>query len=808
MKQIYYILFIGLFLLKTSGTYAQDLSGITIYVNPGHGGFDSDDRNIPVGPYGPGDVNGFWESQSNLDKGVQLVELLKGAKANVYISRTTNTTADDLPLTQIVREANECNADYMLSIHSNAGVTNYVLQLYAGVDPDDNHTYPTPTPHSDRSREISTVIAKNLYANEVNCWASDYTVRGDKTFAAQVMGWSNGYGVLRGLTVPGCISEGSMHDYIPETRRLMNMDYKWLEAWNFYKSFCEIFKAEALLTTGNIVGSVLDSRNKDLGSHVKIRNSKDELLALNKAVVTLNPGNLTYTTDDIDNGVFVFKQLLPGKYTVKVTADKYFDKTYDLEVKAGEVSYLDARLDMQRLTPPEVVNYSPKVEEGELVECSSKIVFEFNWDVDTESAIQAFSITPDVKGTITFEDSQHRMIFAPDKPYDISTLYTVKLDKSLKHPGNMAMEKDFVFSFLTKDRNRLKLLGCYPTPGVECVNYGKSAPFEFRFDNKLNSTLVRDAVKIYNSKGEELSKVPRSIKVNSVSAPYGSLAFTLSEGLTKNETYRVVVDRNMIDVDGIDIVEPMDYTFKAVDVKVTDRTVGLDMETAGTFTYFADGSTGITSASTSRNTSKVLFGSSSGAFTYNFAVDTADGIACYQTTSGFQVDATKAIGMHVLGDLTGNEVWLQLSSSDGDVQEIKLADLTFCDWAFVEVSLGTLPAKKTYELTGLKIKQKAQPLTKTGTIYVDNVLVYDNTLTSIEAEIVSGFSFRYIAGTNEIVASSDKVVSMELYSLSGELLSKVASSRMDVGGLTKGIYVIKANLESGSSVSQKIVLRD
>ena len=48
MKQIYYIFFIGLLLLKTSGTYAQDLSGITIYVNPGHGGFDSDDRNIPV----------------------------------------------------------------------------------------------------------------------------------------------------------------------------------------------------------------------------------------------------------------------------------------------------------------------------------------------------------------------------------------------------------------------------------------------------------------------------------------------------------------------------------------------------------------------------------------------------------------------------------------------------------------------------------------------------------------------------------------------------------------------------------------
>ena len=182
------------------------------------------------------------------------------------------------------------------------------------------------------------------------------------------------------------------------------------------------------------------------------------------------------------------------------------------------------------------------------------------------------------------------MIFSPDKPYEISTLYTVKLDKSLKHPGELSMENDFSFQFFTNNRNQLELLGCYPTPGMEYVNYGTSAPFEFRFDNKLNSTLARDAVKIYDSKGEEISKVPRSIKVNSVSAPYGSLAFTLSGGLIENETYRVVIDRNMVDVNGIDIVEPMDYTFKAVDIRVTDRTVGMDMEATGAFTYSSENS--------------------------------------------------------------------------------------------------------------------------------------------------------------------------------------------------------------------------
>ena len=825
MKHICYLI-IALFLLNANKGYSQDLSGVTILVNPGHGGFDSDDRNIPFGKFKPGDQNGFWESQSNFDKGIQLRELLENVGATVVMSRLSNNPTvyktdeagnivtdedgdpiiiytDDTPLTQIVRMANEAEADYMLSIHSNAGVTNYVLQLYAGVDPGDTHVYPTATPFSDRSREISTVIAKNLYENEVNSWASEYTVRGDKTFGRTVMGWSNGYGVLRGLTVPGCISEGSMHDYIPETRRLMNMEYKWLEAWQFYKSFCEIFNA-GTIPTGNIAGSVHDSRNKDMGSHVKIRNSKDELLALNNAVVTVNPGNLTYTTDDIDNGVFVFKQLAPGKYTVNVAADQYFDKTYELEVKAGETSYLDARLDMQRLTPPEVINYSPQVGEDEVVECNTKIIFEFNWDVDVESAIAAFSITPEVKGSIVFEDSQHRMIFSPDKPYEISTLYTVKLDKSLKHPGELSMENDFSFQFFTNNRNQLELLGCYPTPGMEYVNYGTSAPFEFRFDNKLNSTLARDAVKIYDSKGEEISKVPRSIKVNSVSAPYGSLAFTLSGGLIENETYRVVIDRNMVDVNGIDIVEPMDYTFKAVDIRVTDRTVGMDMEATGAFTYSSENSVEVASASTSRNTSKVLFGAASCLLKYTFAADEANGVVAYQTTAGFPVDATRAIGMHILGDLTGNEVWLQLSSADGDVQELKLTDLTFCDWSFVEVSLDALPAGKTYTFTGLKIRQKERPLTNTGTIYIDNVLVYDNTLTSITSETVSTFSFSYIAETNEVVANSEEIVCMKLYSLSGKLLRYVDTSRMSLGGLPKGICIMEAGFSSGGTVSQKI----
>ncbi|MHB9142985.1 MAG: N-acetylmuramoyl-L-alanine amidase family protein, partial [Paludibacter sp.] len=257
------ITFIFLFVLAF-GLNAQNLSGITICVNPGHGGFDSDDRNMTIDPFAQGDHNGFWESQSNLDKGKQLRDMLVAAGANVILTRETNTTADDLNLSVIVAMANQNNSDFMLAIHSNAGngVANSVLQLYAGKDASDATTYPTPTPVSDESRAISTVIAKNLYSNQITTWSSSYSVTGDKTFGRIAMGWSDGYGVLRGLTVPGVISEGMMHDYIPETYRLMNMEYKWLEAWNFFKSFCTYFKPSESIPTGNIAGSVRDTRIK------------------------------------------------------------------------------------------------------------------------------------------------------------------------------------------------------------------------------------------------------------------------------------------------------------------------------------------------------------------------------------------------------------------------------------------------------------------------------------------------------------------------------------------------------------------
>ena len=107
-----------------------DFSGIKIFVNPGHGGHDGDDRHMIA--------TDFWESEGNLEKGLFLRQLLEARNATVYMSRTTNFTSDDLALSSIAAMANAANADIFLSIHSNGfdGTRNQPLMLFRGWDND------------------------------------------------------------------------------------------------------------------------------------------------------------------------------------------------------------------------------------------------------------------------------------------------------------------------------------------------------------------------------------------------------------------------------------------------------------------------------------------------------------------------------------------------------------------------------------------------------------------------------------------------------------------------------------------------
>lgn len=802
-KYILLFLFAGLF----AGLAAQNLQGVKIYINPGHGGYDSDDRNVVIAPFTSGDQNGFWESKSNLDKGLSLRAMLQAAGATVLMSRTTNTTADDLPLSQIVASANQAGADFMLSIHSNAGngVANHVLMLHVGVDPTDSQIYNTFNPGnpahkklSDDSRAISTEIAKNIYANQITTWSAGYSVRGDKTFARLAMGWSDGYGVLRSLYVPGVISEGAMHDYIPETYRLMNMEYKWLEAWIFYQSFCNYFKGGPI-STGNIAGSVRDSRIKLEATYNKLK-GKDEMLPLNGTKLTLIETGEVYTVDNLQNGVFVFKNLTPGVYTVKAEKEGYYSQTQEITVSQHSIAWLNIQLNRIRTTPPAVTNYAPKVSLTDSVDASTTIVLDFNWDMDEASTRAAFSITPHVDGKITFEDTQYRMRFTPAMPLEKSTLYTVTLAKTASHPDNLSMAENFTFQFITKSRNRLALLSSYPNLSHQKVHYNSPA-FRLIFDKKLNTSNLQTSVQILDSKRQVVTKNSRSVANNSIMLPYGSNYFKPINNLIPGENYFLVVDGAVMDDVGVKLVDNIEIPFTAIDATVSDLPVMDAFETAS-FSFNADNSTGATNASAATTTSTRLVGNSSLRLAATLATN---GHVSYNATSPVVFTSEDVAGLHIFGDMTGNRLELEFTAGI-DTRYIPLCTTEFFGWEFHEAELTALAPSTNYQLTAVRVKRVySYEWGANVELYLDNLLKYGDPISSTP-EINYRNAVVYPNPASNYLQTDLQDASLHLYSLTGQLIREVQSQRMLVDDLPTGSYLIR--ISSGDQLfTRKVILK-
>ena len=285
-----------------------------VFINPGHGGHDSDDRHVPTWVIGAQDTLHYYESNSNLTKGLALQEILNNKGYETAMSRQTNNTEDDLDLFEIVSLAANSGADIFFSIHSNAtGIEkriNFPLALFRGWD---------GQPAVDGSLKLSEAVMKHLYKNETTVWTSKEANRGDWSFYD--WGYKVGLGVLRFNKLPGFLSEGSFHDYLPERERLLSDSYCWLEAWNQSLGIDEYFGRKNKFKNGVLAGTV---RWADIERYDEDRRlfGEDVLLPINGAVLRLFNGNgalaRVFTVDNMDNGVFVFTNLPPDKYRLEL----------------------------------------------------------------------------------------------------------------------------------------------------------------------------------------------------------------------------------------------------------------------------------------------------------------------------------------------------------------------------------------------------------------------------------------------------------------------------------------------------------
>ena len=686
-----------------------------VYINPGHGGHDSDDRNVVIYPFAQGDTAGYWESNSNLKKGFALNNCLKAKGYTTSMSRVSNQTSDDLALSTIVALCNSSGADIFYSIHSNAtGVParrNHILALYRG---------PTGSPVVANSDVLALNLVQRLQVNAASVWTSSYQIAGDFTFYPD---WNNaGLGVLRGNHAVSMLSEGSFHDYIPETYRLMNDNYCWMEGWNFSLGADDYF-GYSFFDKGAVAGNIRDNRMPRVINDFIIFGDDNREPVSNATVILMDMNDVpldTCYTDDMYNGIYAFKMLDPGTYKIKVEQEHYFSQTKEVTIQANHSSYCNFDLARVRETPPEVINYTPVWNEGDApLKANTPVVLEFNWDMNTEVTEAAFHIEPAVEGSFRWEDSNYRLVFEPTDAYEINTLYTVTLDTTAEHGGGMKLQEPFTLQFKTTYRKYLEVIDIFPHQG-DNVHY-KNATIELRTDSMLNNSYYYDKIVLTDKDGNTLTYNRRNTKTGKASDPFGFIRIPVASTMTPGEEYTLTIAKEMDDTAGIHLPETIVHKFTAVDAgeEKPDATVIEGFEDANKFSVeeVSTNTEVALTASTDR-----LFGSKSLQIKINDPVSLAAGF----TSTSFNdvtINGNEELSLHVNGDMSNLYLKMRLMSTDGS-QEIVYIDfgkIDFHGWRYI-TGKGQLNPNKTYKIVMIETDSDEDEPIWSATIKLDNLL--------------------------------------------------------------------------------------
>jgi uncharacterized protein YvpB len=121
-----------------------------------------------------------------------------------------------------------------------------------------------------------------------------------------------------------------------------------------------------------------------------------------------------------------------------------------MENKYGGNTDQDIELHFSPVGAVKVLSTYPKNGSYGLSVDLSRAVIEFDQAVDHASAQNSFSISPNISGSFSWEGN--KMVFSFGRSLDNSTKYSVKLKKDIKTVYGLDSDKDYNYSFTTKDK--------------------------------------------------------------------------------------------------------------------------------------------------------------------------------------------------------------------------------------------------------------------------------------------------------------------------------------------------------------------
>lgn len=722
---------------------AQDLSGFLICVDPGHGGHESDDRNMTWAD--------FWESESNLSKAYFLDTLLTNLGATVVLTRhyNGNSGSDNDPgLSERAAVANNAGADFFHSIHSNGGGNaNYTLILYPGPSGDPRINGVSGYPSSPIELTLSNQMATQIYASNRTTYK---TTAGDWTFYGSGGPW---LGVFASLTLPGSLSEGSFHDYYPETYRLKNSAYHKNEAWAIARTYALVLDSTDF-PTYNLAGIVRDPEQTVSYTYLT---ANDYYKPVNDITATLYPGGKVCRGDSLNNGYYLFDSLAAGTYKVVVEAEGYYSDSSEVTIGSSFFNFQDFFLYTDDLS---YIKSTSPADADSSFPAWDPITITFTRPMDTTLTKAAISITPEIP--LIFTWSSTRVLNITSDSLDYLNEYTITIAGTAQDAHGYLLDGNndgtagdgYTFTFKTgpEDMTAPKVTSFYPAynaTGVELYPI-----ISFYFDEKLDTTTLSDDMFVfYNSTdGDTLDITWRHYYVGDISVIY----IIPTEALAAGKMHRAYVYCNGVaDLFGNTMTsyKVTRFTTTATNWELTS----IDNFESGLDNWWAPASSGSTTgidptSARSENTEIYYFGDT-GQQSMKLSVDwdtTATAWLLREYLSGgtprsVTFTADKVMQAYIFGD--GSNVLFRFAVDDGssysghEVSPWYTVD--WLGWKLVSWDMatdgtgtwigdGTLNGTMRFDSFQLSYDDSLSAVS--STLYIDNLRVVSVTSTGIDSE--------------------------------------------------------------------------
>lgn len=790
-----YILIIAIFTF-VSGAFTQDFSGIKVCIDPGHGAYGSNDRNIP-------DV-GFWESESNWIKANLLKVILQAHNMTVVVTRTCQGTGCDISLSTRVAIANQNNVDFFHSIHSNAynQSSNYTLLLFRGLSDDQ--------PERAEAKAMGAIMTQEIYKNHRTTAAYN---RADYAFLGYYLG------VLSGLNMPGTLSEGSFHDYRIECWRLMNNDYKKHEAWAIARSFQKYWN-KTPFGVGIAAGILRDNEQfNSLPYNPALPN--DRYLPLNGIKVTLKPLNKVYYTDNYNNGFYFFDSLQPGTYRIVFEHPDYSKDSVTVVVKANETVFGDKFLVFNKSIPPSVVSYTP-ASVSDSIRVFDPIVVKFSRAMNKLSVQNAFSTNPPSQGIFTWSDNDRTLTYKVEGIYQKATLYTVTIDTSAKSVYNVGLTQPFTFQFITKNKDRLLLTKFYPRQNLE--NVPQTPLIKLYFNGEINNASLVGKLYLYDKNNVKITL--KNLRVTNQDG-VGLATFEPKDPLIRGEEYRLELLSTVNDVEGYTLVETRNIIFKVTQTQIENGNILNDFSNLSHWSQplKSSGSIGIDTVKSKFEilTERFYSASTAGKFTYYFTQQIGSR-GRIRLNEPIDIFADKKISLTIFGDDNGNLLNFVLLNN-GQELSVKVDSLDWTGWKLVSLDLAKLNLSGSVKFVGFDVV-KTLSGTMDGIIYVDD-LQTDATLDAKEKLIYNPEKFEVFQNYPNPFNPSTVIsfylpkagnISVEVYNVIGSKIATLENNKFYSAGyhkitcdlasfnLPSGVYFYKITFDNVESKARKMLL--